>query len=252
MKKFSLLLGFVAAWLAASFAASAAELTVHAAASLTDVLKELAPSYEKQSGDKLFFNFGASSQLARQIEEGAPADVFFSADEAQMDKLEKAGLLAAGTRAPLVGNVLVIVVPADSALAIDSPADLTKPEVKKIAVAEPNSVPVGVYTKQYFTRLGLWEIIAPKLVVTENVRASLAAVESGNVEAGTVYRTDALISKKVRVVYEALDADKPRIIYPLAALKNSRDPAAARRLLMFLESDEARDVFERYGFLARK
>ena len=213
----------------AAAGARGAELTVHAAASLTDALKELAPAYEQQSGDKLRFNFGASSQLARQIKEGAPGAVFFT-----------------------LGNALVIVVPADSKLAIASAADLAKPEVKKVAVAEPSSVPVGVYTKEYLSRLGLWDKVSPKVVPTENVRASLAAVESGNAEAGTVYKTDALIYKKVRIAYEVPTAEGPRILYPLAALKDSKDPAAARRLLAFLGGSEARIVFARYGFAVLK
>src|SRR5262245_26589280 len=123
-------------WVLALTRGPAAELMVYAAASLTDALNELALLYEKQSGDKLAFNFNASSMLVRQIQEGAPADVFFSADRAKMDTLEKAGLLAPGSRQDLLGNTLVIIVPADSDLRITAAADLTKPEVKKIAVAE--------------------------------------------------------------------------------------------------------------------
>ncbi len=231
----------------------AADLTVHAAASLTDAMKELAPVYEKANpGDKLLFNFGASSQLARQIKEGAPADVFFSADEAQMDGLEKAGLLAPGTRANLLGNTLVVVVPADSPQKVATVADLAKPEFKKVAVAEPNTVPAGVYTKEHLTKLGLWESILPKVVPTDNVRASLAAVESGNVEAGTVYKTDALISKKVKIAYEVPAAEGPKIRYPLAALKDSKNAAQSAKLLSFLGGDEARAVFARYGFTVLK
>lgn len=226
----------------------AAELTVHAAASLTDALKELAPAYEKTSGDKLFFNFGASSALARQIQEGAPGDVFFSADEAKMDTLDKAGLIAPGTRENLLGNSLVIVEPSDSALVIGSAADLAKPEIKKIAVGEPSTVPAGVYTKEYLTKLGLWDKLLPKMTPTENVRAALAAVESGNVEAGTVYKTDALISKKVKIAYEVPAAEGPKIVYPAAALKESKSPAQARKFLTFLGGGESRAVFQKYGF----
>ena len=230
----------------------AADLTVHAAASLTDVLRELAPSYEKSSGDKLVFNFGASSALARQIQEGAPADVFFSADEAKMDTLEKAGLLLPGTRESLLGNTLVIVVPNDSTLKVDSAAALAKPEIKKVAVAEPNSVPAGVYSKEYLTKLGLWDQVLPKVVPTESVRAALAAVESGNVEAGTVYKTDAQISKKVKIAYEVPVNEGPKITYPAAALKDSRNPAQAKKLLSFLNSAEARAAFKKYGFTVLK
>ena len=230
-----------------------ADLTVHAAASLTDAMKELAPLYEKANpADKLLFNFGASSQLARQIKEGAPADVFFSADEVQVDNLEKAGLLAPGTRANLLGNTLVVVVPADSKLTVSAPADLARPEFRRIAVAEPNTVPAGVYTKEYLTRLGLWEAILPKVVPTDNVRASLSAVESGNVEAGTVYKTDALISKRVKIAYEVPAAEGPKIRYPLAALKDSKNAPQSAKLLSFLGGTEARAVFARYGFTVLK
>lgn len=230
----------------------AADLTVHAAASLTDVMRELAPLYEKSSGDKLAFNFGASSALARQIQEGAPADVFFSADEAKMDALENAGLLLPGTRENLLGNTLVIVVPSDSTLKVDSAAALAKPEIKKVAIAEPNSVPAGVYSKEYLTRLGLWDQVLPKVVPTESVRAALAAVESGNVEAGTVYKTDAQISKKVKIAFEVPVGEGPKIIYPAAALKDSKNPAQAKKLLSFLNSTEARAAFKKYGFTVLK
>src|SRR3984893_8374030 len=134
---------------------SAAELTVHAAASLTEAMQEIGAAYEKESGDKLQFNFGASSMLARQIEEGAPADLFFSADEAKMDALQKKGLLLPGTRRSLLSNVLVIVVPADASSAPKSAADLAKPEFKKIALAETETVPVGIYAREYLQKLGL-------------------------------------------------------------------------------------------------
>ncbi len=172
---------------------------MHAAASLTDAMKEIGAAYEKESGDKLQFNFGASNMLARQIEEGAPADVFFSADEAKMDALEKKDLLLPGTRRSLLSNSLVIVVAADSGMSPKSAADLAKPEYKKLALAEPRSVPAGIYAREYLEKLGLWEAVKEKVVPTENVRAALAAVESGNVDAGIVYKTDALISKKVKV-----------------------------------------------------
>jgi molybdate transport system substrate-binding protein len=166
---------------------SAAELTVHAAASLTEAMQEIGAAYEKQSGDKLQFNFGASSMLARQIEEGAPADLFFSADEAKMDALEKKDLLLPGTRRSLLSNLLVIVVPADASAAPKSAADLAKPEFKKLALAEPQTVPAGIYAREYLQKIGLWDAVKEKVVPTENVRAALAAVESANVDAGIVY-----------------------------------------------------------------
>lgn len=229
----------------------AAEVHVFAAASLTDALKEIAVDYEKKTGNQLLFNFAASSVLARQIEEGAPADLFFSADEPKMDALEKKGLLVPGSRKSLLSNALVIVVPTDSALVLKSAADLTTPEIKKIALGEPQTVPVGVYAKAYLERLGIWKQINAKIVPTENVRASLAAVESGNVEAGIVYKTDALISKKVKIAVEVPVAQGPDISYPAAVVAASKVPAESKALLEFLGSRPATTVFEKYGFIIK-
>jgi len=156
----------------------AADLSVYAAASLTDAMTEIGAAYEKENGEKLQFNFGASSTLARQIEEGAPADLFLSADEAKMDALEKEGLLLPGTRRSLLSNLLVIVVAADANMVAKSASDLTKPEYKKIALAEPQTVPAGIYAKEYLQKRGLWDALKEKVVPTENVRAALAAVHA--------------------------------------------------------------------------
>lgn len=231
---------------------SAVELTVHAAASLTDAMKEIGAAYEKESGDKVQFNFGASNMLARQIEEGAPADVFFSADEAKMDALERKDLLLPGTRRGLLSNSLVIVVAADSGGWPKSASDLTKPEYKKLALAEPRSVPAGIYAREYLEKLGLWEAVKERIVPTENVRAALAAVESGNVDAGIVYKTDALISKKVKVAVEISGAEAPKISYPVAVVKSSKEPERAKKFADYLAGPAARAVFEKFGFTLAK
>ena len=231
---------------------SAADLTVYAAASLTDAMKEIGPAYEKESGDKLQFNFGASNMLARQIEEGAPADLFFSADEAKMDALEKKDLLLPGTRRSLLSNLLVIVVPADASAAPKSAADLTKPEFRKLALAEPQTVPAGIYAREYLQKLGLWDAVKEKVVPTENVRAALAAVESGNVEAGIVYKTDSLISKKVKIAVEVPAAEGPKISYPVAVQRSSKQPDRARKFAEYLAGPMARSVFEKFGFTFAK
>jgi len=227
-----------------------AEVNVYAAASLTDVMKEIASAYEKESGDKILFNFGASSLLARQIIEGAPANMFISADEAKMDELEKAGLIATETRRDLLSNLLVIVVPSDSKLAIASPEELVT-KSQRIAVADPRAVPAGIYTKEYLTRLGLWQKLEPKIVPTENVRGALAAVESGNVDAGFVYETDANISSKVRVAFTVAVEQGPPIRYPVALIKEAKGTSAAAKLLAYLQSASARKTFERYGFIVK-
>ena len=230
--------------------ANGAEVNVYAAASLTDVLKEIAANYEKQSSDKIVFNFGASNLLARQITERAPADVFFSADEAKMDDLQKAGLIVSETRRDLLSNSLVIVVPNDSKLAIASPDDLFT-KTQKIAIADPRAVPAGIYTKEYLSGLGLWDKLESKMVPTENVRAALAAVESGNVDAGFIYKTDANISKKVKIAFTVPVEKGPAITYPIAMLKEAKNKNAAEGFLRYVESDSARTLFERYGFIAK-
>lgn len=237
----------VAALLA--IAVRAADVAVFAAASLTDAFKEIAKIYEPASGDKLVFNFGASSLLARQIKEGAPADLFFSADEAKMDELTKAGLIETGTRVSLLSNTLVIVVAKDGGATVGVPADLAKTSIARIALAEPQTVPAGIYAKEYLQKIGLWKQVIDKVIPTENVRACLAAVESGNVDTGIVYKTDALISKKVKIACEVSVAEGPKISYPLAVVKNAKQVEAARHLATYLASPEAKAIFVKYGFL---
>lgn len=229
--------------------ATAEEIHVFAAASLTDALQEIAADYEAKSGDKVLLNLAASSTLARQIQEGAPADLFFSADEAKMDALEKKGLVLQGTRRSLLSNTLVVVVPADSNLKIGSVQDLATSRVRVLALAEPQSVPAGIYAKEYLSSVKLWSKVIDKIIPTENVRAALAAVEAGNAEAGIVYKTDAQISREVKIAFEVPAAEGPKISYPLAIMAESRKQAAAWKLLAYLESPAALDVFRRYGFL---
>jgi molybdate transport system substrate-binding protein len=226
------------------------EVNVYAASSLTDVLKEIAANYEKQSSDRIVFNFGASSLLARQITEHAPVDIFFSADEAKMDDLQKARLIVTETRRDLLSNSLAIIVPNDSNLAIASPDQLVG-KTQKIAIADPRAVPAGIYTKEYLSGMGLWEKLESEMVPTENVRAALAAVESGNVDAGFVYKTDANLSKKVKIVFSVPIEKGPAIRYPVAIIKEGKNNAAAESFLHYLESANARKLFERYGFIVK-
>lgn len=243
---------FLALFVFAASGLRAADINVFAAASLSDALKEIAAAYEPASGDKLRFNLGASSALALQIKNGAPADVFFSADEAKMDELAKAGLVVAETRRSLLSNTLVIVVNATDGATIAAPADLAKPALKRLALAEPQTVPAGIYAKEWLTKIGLWESVSGRVVPTENVRACLSAVEAGNADAGIVYKTDALISKKVKIAHEVAAADGPKISYPLAVLKDAKQTEAARTFAVYLAGAEARAVFVKYGFLPVK
>lgn len=227
----------------------ATDVTVFAAASLSDAMREIAAAYEKTSGDTVRLNLGASSTLARQIKEGAPADLFFSADEAKMDDLAQAGLIDPTTRRSLLSNSLVIVVVADSNLKLSSAQDLAKATVRRLALAEPQTVPAGIYAREYLQQQGLWEAVVGKTVPTENVRAVLATVESGNADAGIVYKTDALISKKVRIVYEVPRGEGPRISYALAIIKGGRNPEGAARFLALLTSPAGKSVFAKCGFI---
>lgn len=227
----------------------AAELSVFAAASLTDALQEISAAYKKEGGDRIVLNLGASSTLARQIQEGAPADLFLSADEEKMNGLEKGKLLLPGTRRSMLSNTLVIVVPTDSKLRIAGARDLAAPAVRALALAEPQSVPAGLYAKEYLRKKGVWDQVSGRVVPTENVRGALAAVESGNVEAGIVYKTDARIAKGVRVAYEVPRGEAPAISYPFAVVAGTKRPEAARKFLAYLQSPEATRIFREHGFL---
>jgi molybdate transport system substrate-binding protein len=240
------------ALLALTFTGRATEVTVFAAASLSDSLKDIATYYEFNSGDKITFNFGASSTLARQIAAGAPADIFFSADEAKMDGLAQQGLIDPATRQDMLGNSLVVVVGTNSSLQVTSAYDLTNQVFKQIALADPRAVPAGIYAKKWLDNFQLWPLIGPKVVPTENVRAALAAVETGNVEAGVVYATDAGISTMVRVAYQVPAGDAPSIQYPVAAIRQSTNTVALGNFLTYLHSPRATKVFKKYGFIILK
>lgn len=221
----------------------AATIRVSAAASLTDALNAVARTYKAA---EVVFNFGASSLLARQIEEGAPADVFISADEAQMDRLQRRNLIVPRTRRNVLANTLVIVT-APGAPAIHTPSDLTG--VRRLVLADPRIVPAGVYAREYLTRLRLWDRLSHKVIPTENVRAALAVVEAGNADAAIVYKTDSLISRGVRIAFEVPRAEGPKISYPAAVVTDSPAKAAAQKFLDYLQSPAARETFRRYGFL---
>ena len=234
-----------------SFRLHAAEVTIFAAASLTDVLNRIAADYSRESRDRILFNFAGSSTLARQIEEGAPVDIFFSADEAMMDALEKKGRIVRETRVSRLSNTLVIVVSARDSKAIRSWNDLTNATVARIALADPKAVPAGVYARAFLTKQNLWSAVEPKVIPTENVRGALAAVEAGNVDAGIVYKTDAAISKRVKIAVEISREEGPAISYPVALVSESRQPEAAKRFLQFLNSAAAAKAFEGAGFIVR-
>jgi molybdate transport system substrate-binding protein len=225
------------------------QVTVFAAASVTESLREIASSYSRTAPDRIVFSFGGSSTLARQIEEGAPADMFFSADEAQMNALQAKGLIAAETRTNLLSNSLVIITAAVDGAPVHRPEDLASPAIHRVALGDPKAVPIGVYARTFLERKGLWAAVSPKVVSTESVRAALAAVESGNAEASIVYKTDALISNRVKTAYVVPEGDSPAIHYPAAVVKNAKNELAARAFLQYLASPDSRKIFARHGFI---
>ena len=243
---------FLAALLATAPAVSTAsdpvnqanDLLVIAAASLTESMQAHGSAWE-QSGGKVSFSFAGSNDLVRQIQAGAPADVFFSADAAKMDTLEKAGLVKAAERVDLLSNVLVVVVPSNSTATVKTPQDLAA--LPKIALADPAAVPAGVYARQWLERLGLWAKIQPNVIPTLDVRAALAAVESEAVPAGIVYRTDAAIAKRAKVAFEVTNG--PKITYVVAPLANAKNRAAAMAFVRFLQGAAGKAEFEKRGFL---
>lgn len=226
--------------------ASTGEIVVFAAASTTDALREIAEDYRRAGGGVVAFSFGSSATLAKQIAAGAPADVFLSADLIQMNALQKAGFIRVEDEVDLLSNQLVVIVPSSSKRALAEPNDLAI--LPRVALADPESVPAGVYSKRWLESLGLWSILQPKVVPTVDVRAALASVESERVDAGIVYRTDAAISQKVRIAYAVPVEKGPKIVYPVARVASSKKRAAAD-FVAFLGQARAKAVFARYGFV---
>jgi len=224
--------------------AQAEEIRIAAAASLAEAVTEIATAYEKETGTKATPVFAGSNVLARQIEEGAPLDVFISADEATMAKVAKADLVKEPEA--LLTNSLVIVIPSDSTAKVSGAADLEG--MKRIAIGDPVAVPAGVYAKAWLTKLGVWDKLQPKLVGSENVRAALAAVESGNADAAIVYKTDAAISKKVKVAWSVPEGEAPPVIYPVATCAGSKHAGEAKRFTAFLRGEKASAIFKARGF----
>jgi molybdate transport system substrate-binding protein len=223
-------------------------LLISAAASLQEALKAIEPRFAQANTDiKLTYNFGASGTLQQQIEQGAPADIFLSAAQKQMNVLQAKGLILPEMRRNLLTNRLVLIVPQNSTLGINGFRQLVN--VKKIAVGEPRSVPVGQYAEEVFKNLGLLDSLKAKFVFGSNVRNVLAAVESGNADAGVVYATDAQLSSRVKRVASAPTTLHSPIVYPVAVLKGSKNTAAARTYVQFLSSDVAKTVFEKFGFI---
>ncbi len=223
-------------------------LRVSAAVSLSDALSAVAVEYERATGVSVVLNLAGSDTLATQLVAGAPADVFVSADGWQMDRVEDAGITVAATRIDLLSNQLLVVVPSTGGPQVTEVDDLRSSQVRRIAIGDPDSVPAGVYAKQYLESVRLWDDLRSKVVPTRDVRAALAVVAAGNAEVGIVYRTDLVGAGGVSVAFEIPIDQGPPIRYPAAATSGASE-AAARRFLAFLSGDMARAAFEDAGFI---
>ncbi len=236
------------ALMAPGAALGAEELTVSAAASLTNAFPEIGQVFEKQHpGVKVIFNFAASGPLLQQIAQGAPVDVFASADQKTMDQAQDKNLIVPASRKNFVTNTLVLIAPKDSKLGLRGIKDLAQSEVKRVGLGNPASVPVGRYTKEALTQAGLWKALQPKLIMGESVRQVLDYVSRGEVDAGFVFATDAAIAKgKVETVAE-VQGHQP-IVYPVALVAASQKQGLGQEFLKLLDSPEGMAILTKYGF----
>ncbi|MEL6494554.1 MAG: molybdate ABC transporter substrate-binding protein [Cyanobacteria bacterium J06623_7] len=229
-----------------------AELVISAAASMQQVLEEIRLLYNQQyPHTKIVFNFGSSGALQYQIEQGAPVDIFISAAPQQMNRLAQKKLLIASTRRNIARNQMVLVVPRTSQpdLPLAGFTDLTNLAVDKIALGEPNSVPAGQYAREILIGLNIIDAVTAKAIYGKDVRQVFSYVATGNIDAGIVYRTDALDAKEVEIIATAPETVSSPVVYPAAVVRDSQNIPAAQQMLQFLLSEEAQAIFQRHGFL---
>lgn len=223
------------------------ELTISAAASLQESLQEIAAVFEqKNPGIRITFNFGSSGALARQISQGAPADLFFSAAEDKFTQVKEKGLIDEDAWANLLGNELALVVPIDTEQEISTFDAIVKAE--RISIGTPSAVPAGKYAQETLEGIGVWEDVESKVVYAKDVRQVLTYVETGNVDAGIVYKTDALVSDKVKVAATADETMHTPVIYPAGIVKNSAYIEEAQLFYSYVQEEESIKIFEKYGF----
>lgn len=225
------------------------ELTISAAASLEDAFNELKPVFEEEYPNiKLFFNFGGSGALQKQIIQGAPVDLFFSAAEDKFDELVEQSLIDKNQGKDMLKNSLVLIIPKGSKDSVKGVEDLVRLNDKKIALGTPEAVPAGNYGKQALEYFNIWDEIQSNIVFAKDVRQVLTYVETGNVGAGLVYKTDALTTNKVIVVSEAPETSHDPIVYPVGIIKSTKHMKESELFFQFLQKDAVKDIFEKYGF----
>jgi molybdate transport system substrate-binding protein len=226
------------------------ELTLSVAVSLKDATEELGRAFMVANpAVRLRYNFGASGELQKQIEAGAPVDVFISAAQLQMDELEKRQLIVSGSRRVFARSLLTVIKPADSRVDISKAADLAEARITRIVVGNPRTVPAGQYAEESLRALGLWDRVRPKLIFAENVRQALDYVARGEVDAGFVYTTDAAVrGKSVTEAFRPPEDTYRPVTYPVAVVKDARQPDLARAFIDLLVSPEGQQVLARLGF----
>jgi molybdate transport system substrate-binding protein len=230
------------------------EITISAAISLKNAFEDIGRIFqERNPGGRLLFNFGASGDLARQIEAGAPVDVFASAAQKDMDNLDQKDMIIKGTRKDFAGNSVVLIIPTKSTIHLTSFNDLRRGEIQKIAIGNPKTGPAGRYAEEVLRYFNLWDGIKDRLIFAENVRQVLDYVARGEVDAGMVYSTDALVrAKEVRIVAEAPEQSHRPVVYPIAVVKGSKKESLAKEFISVVTSKEGKKVLEKYGFRVSK
>lgn len=228
------------------------EIYVLAAASLTDVLTELANNYKQKTSTEIIFSFASSGALQAQIEASAPADIFFSAAQKQMNALEEKGLIDSETRKDLLENKVVLISPKNSNLNIKSFTDITNSNVKKLGLGEPKNVPVGQYSEEILSNLSILDIAKEKAVYGSDVRNVLDWVETAEVDCGIVYATDAKIAKNINIIAEAPEGTNKKVIYPISIIKSSQNKEEAKKFIEYISTDKSKEIFQNYGFTVVK
>ncbi|MTI46593.1 molybdate ABC transporter substrate-binding protein [Sporosalibacterium faouarense] len=222
-------------------------ISISAAASLTDALTEIQEEYANRSDDVLHINFAASGTLRKQIEEGAPCDLFISASKSHMDKLEDEELIYIESRKNLLRNKLVLIAAYEKSDKVTLES-LTNDSVGSISIGTPDSVPAGKYAQQTIEYMGIWEQIKDKLVFAKDVRQVLQYVETGNVDCGLVYKSDAVMLETGEIIAEVAEESHDPIVYPVAIIKGSQEKEQVKEFYKFLDTDYAKKTFEKYGF----